>query len=76
MFGVAGAFNGVSEALLLQFDYFVNGQELTLDGEDYSSQHNTYLLLYMTSSIVLFLLFSQAPWLTTVVELAVFCRAT
>ena len=59
MFGVAGNFHGTYEALMLQFDYFVNGQDLDLGSEDYASQPLMYLLLYSVTSIVLFLLLSQ-----------------
>ena len=57
--GGASSFDSTSAALLVQLDNFVNGPDLELNGEGYSSQRTTYLLLYLSSSIVLFLLFSQ-----------------
>jgi len=59
VFGVGSDADGVWGALLVQFDYFVNGQELNVRGGDYKSQQTIYMLLYFVSSLVLFLLLSQ-----------------
>eukprot|EP00966_Prymnesium_polylepis_P161646 3735941-Prymnesium_polylepis.1 len=44
VFGVGSDADGVWGALLVQFDYFVNGQELNVRGGDYKSQQTIYML--------------------------------
>jgi preprotein translocase subunit SecY len=59
VFGVASTADGLFGAILQQFDFFVNGQELELSAQAYKAQPITYLVLYFVSSLALFLLLSQ-----------------
>ena len=69
VFGVPSTADGIGEAILVQFNSFVNGPDADLSSTDYRSQVFTYVVLYLVTALVLFLLLAQAqrhvpalPW--------------